>query len=142
MQQPQMQQIPNPHPLQLDPENNEEPDFEMTEAQREAEKTMSDEQRKRFDLLTNGTATKIPKSKVKEIISAVLPPNSRIPESVAHVTSIATKLFVAELVETSKQFHTGRGPLLPEDIMLAFRKLEEEGKIPGKSSGHRRQYMK
>ena len=120
----------------------EDPDFEMSEAQKEAEKTMNDDQRNRFLLLTSGNSTKIPKPKVKEIMRAVAPENTTISDEVAHYASIATRLFVAELVETAKQFHSGRGPLIPEDIMLSFRKLEEEGKIPGRSSGTRRQYMK
>ena len=121
---------------------DDEPEMEVSDAQREAERTMTDDERNRFALLLSNNCTQIPNKKIKEIMEAVAPEGCKISEETSRFAAHATKLFVAELVETAKQFHTGKNPLTPEEIMLSFRKLEEEGKIPGKSSGTRRDYIK
>ena len=138
----QMQQYPQTIQINTEDLQEEGPDFEITDAQKAAEKVMSDEQRKRFNLLNSADCTKIPKTRIKELMKANAPEGTVVSEETAKIASVAIKLFVIELIETSKKFHTGKGPLLPEDILLGFRKLEEEGKIPGKSSGKIRGYVK
>ena len=135
--QPQMQ----PQHIPMDQQDYDEGNEFDAEKYQDIEKKMSDDQRKRFQLL-RGDATRIPKKQIKDMMKAVAPEKAEVPDNVADTTSKIVKLFVAELVETAKTFHTSKGILEPEDIMLAFHKLEDDGKIPGRSLGKKRAYLK
>ncbi|EAX95725.1 hypothetical protein TVAG_123160 [Trichomonas vaginalis G3] len=137
---PMMQGHPPYMPSQP-PVPEEEAELEKTPAMDEAYSKMTDDQKKRFDSLRSQD-NHLPYKKLGEIMKKYAPENTTISDETLKLVRWAGKLFIAELVETATNIQDDGKPLTPESIMLAFNKLQDDGKLPGYSEGVKRGFLK
>jgi hypothetical protein len=114
---------------------------DSSEALKKRFAAMDDDQRARFELFRSGNC-KIPAKWCVEVMQHALPSGVTVQGSAGIVASHATRLFIADLIETAKRMSDNRRPLTPDLIMVAYNEIESHGKIPGKGPGVKRQHVR
>jgi hypothetical protein len=98
--------------------------------------SMSDEQRHRFELFRSANC-RPPVKMVMEILREAVRP-AAVQKTSGVVACGAARLFAADLIETARRLSDDLRPLSPDMIMIAYSELEQQGKIPGKGPGVKR----
>ena len=98
---------------------------------------MDPEQRQRFNLFRSSNC-KFNQKKVKEMMLQHVPKSVTVQNMTVGMAAYASKLFLADLLETAREISGNNAPLTPDLILMAYSELENAGKIPGKGPGIKR----